>query len=195
VYFNYLEQAIERGCTLQVLMGDARLRMALPYKNHYKKLEPGDTPGGGPDNFYHMMVVDAFSSDAIPAHLLTKQAFELYFKKLVPEGVLCVHTSNRFVDLPKVVSAVAQDLGLFHRRGHDNNDDHDRGHFTSEWVMVARKPEYIFKKGGDADFEREYKNALALKNRADAFWDQVAIEPRYVWTDDYYNLLSVVRWR
>ena len=194
VYFNYLEQAIERGCSVQVLMGDARLRMALPYQNHYQKLDPGATPGGGPDNFYHMMVVDAFSSDAIPAHLLTKQAFELYFRKLTYEGVLCVHTSNRFVDLPKVVSAVADDLGLSHKRGHDINDDHDRGHFTSEWVMVAWKPEFILK-GNDAEFERQYKNALARKNRIDAFWEPVAIEPRYVWTDDYYNLLSVVRWR
>jgi hypothetical protein len=175
-------------------MGDARLRMALPYQNHYQKLDPGATPGGGPNNFYHMMVVDAFSSDAIPAHLLTKQAFELYFRKLVHEGVLCVHTSNRFVDLPKVVSAVADDLGLFHRRGHDNNEDHERGHFTSEWVMVARRPEYILKKGGDAEFDKEYRAALARKNRSDQFWDQVAIDSRYVWTDDYYNLLSVVRW-
>jgi len=185
-------------------MGDARLRMALPYKNHYLESKPGEIPGGGPDNFYHMMVVDAFSSDAIPAHLLTKQAFEVYFQKLVPEGVLCVHTSNRFVDLPKVVAALASDMtwtdekgkqhSYAHRRGHDINDDHDRGHFTSEWVMVARKVDYILK-GNDTEFLNQYKATLARKSRSDPYWDQVPIEPRYVWTDDYYNLLSVVRWR
>ena len=134
--FNYLERAIERGSTVQVLMGDARLRMALPYKNHY---EDGTDHGGGPNNFYHMMVVDAFSSDAIPAHLLTEEAFKMYFDRLTEEGILCVHTSNRFVDLPKVVSAVAAKLGYVHLRGHDVNDNHAEGHYTSEWVMVAHR--------------------------------------------------------
>ena len=84
-------------------MGDARLRMALPYKNHYSD---ETDHGGGPESFYHMMVVDAFSSDAIPAHLLTEEAFKMYFDRLSEQGILCVHTSNRFVDLPKVVAAM-----------------------------------------------------------------------------------------
>src|SRR5262249_14123983 len=103
-YFTYLQQAKDRGAEVQGLMGDARLRMAQPYKNFN---EFGDTikpdvllrdqsrdslVAGGPENFYHLMVVDAFSSDAIPVHLITKQAIEMYFAKLVPEGVLCVHT-------------------------------------------------------------------------------------------------------
>ncbi|MSQ94560.1 MAG: hypothetical protein EXR98_08380 [Gemmataceae bacterium] len=191
-FFNYLEQAIERGCAVQVFMGDARLRMALPYKNHY--LDETDRCGG-PDNFYHMMVVDAFSSDAIPAHLLTKQAFQMYFTKLTEEGILCVHTSNRFVDLPKVVSAVADNLGYVHLRGHDINDNRSDGHYTSEWVMVAKKQEYLKRLSGDTDFLRAYKQAIGRKGRNDTYWESVDINPRYVWTDDYYNLLSVVRWR
>ena len=67
--------------------------------------------GGGPEDFYHMMVVDAFSSDAIPVHLITKEAIAMYFKHLRKDGILCVHTSNRYVDLPLVVAAVAKDLG------------------------------------------------------------------------------------
>lgn len=191
-YFNYLEQAIERGCSVQVFMGDARLRMALLYKNHYT--DDSDR-GGGPDNFYHMMVVDAFSSDAIPAHLLTKQAFKMYFTKLTEEGILCVHTSNRFVDLPKVVSALAANLEYAHLRGHDINDNRSDGHYTSEWVMVARKQEYLKKLSGDSDFLKAYKQAIGRKGRSEAYWEPVDSEPRYVWTDDYYNLLSVVRWR
>jgi hypothetical protein len=188
-------------------MGDARLRMALPYKNHYvkitdkgevNKLDPNETVGGGPDNFYHMMVVDAFSSDAIPAHLLTKQAFQLYFSKLTEEGILCVHTSNRFVELPKVVSAVASDLGYAHLRGHDSNSDddlHQRGHFTSEWVMVARKAAYLKKLSDDTDFLRQYDAAIAKKSNVsrEKYWAPVEPDSRYVWTDDYYNLLSVTR--
>jgi hypothetical protein len=199
VYFNYLEQAIDRGCTVQVLMGDARLRMALPYKNHYKKVEPGEMLGGGPDNFYHMMVVDAFSSDAIPAHLLTKQAFEMYFRKLTEEGILCVHTSNRFVDLPKVVAAVSSELGYSHLRGHDSIDSreaHDAGHFTSEWVMVARKAAYLEKLRDDKAFLNRYIAEMRRNNpdrTPEPYWGSTDIHRRYLWTDDYYNLLSVVR--
>jgi hypothetical protein len=213
IYFNYLKQAIERGSSVQVLMGDARLRMALPYQNHYvdeKTLEPRtEDHGGGPNNFYHMMVVDAFSSDAIPAHLLTKQAFQMYFTKLVPEGVLCVHTSNRFVDLPKVVAAVTSELrwkdedgkerSYVHSVGHDANADAEeergKGHFTSEWVMVARKSDYILKEGGDTEFLKEYKTKMEakLKRAPPDYWHREPVNSRYVWTDDYYNLLSVVR--
>ena len=168
VWFNYLEQAIDRGCTVQVLMGDARLRMAMPYKNHYEtylKNEPDN--GGGPEGFYHMMVVDAFSSDAIPAHLLTTESFEMYFKRLSEKGILCVHTSNRIVALPKVVAAVSQKLGYSFLRGHDVDDDRNQGHYTSEWVMVARKPEYLEHLTGDVRVPRErYENNLAAESQA-----------------------------
>ncbi len=223
-YFSYLENALERGSSVQVLMGDARLRMALPYKNHYT-----DTTehGGGPRNFYQMMVVDAFSSDAIPAHLLTKQAFQMYFDKLTEDGILCVHTSNRFVDLPKVVSAlsaagievdevvdgkvVKKIQKLAHRRGHDSNDLRENGHYTSEWVMVARKDEYLqtgtvlankeFKCvpfDSDTTFLKRYEEAMTKKTDGRAvepYWTTIRSEDRYVWTDDYYNILSVVRFR
>ena len=101
-------------------MGDARLRMDLPYKNFHARDDQGvPLTGGGPENFYHMMVVDAFSSDAIPVHLITKEAIEMYFKHLTKDGILCVHTSNRYVNLPIVVAAVANDLGYAYQRGHD----------------------------------------------------------------------------
>ena len=79
---------------------------------------------GAPDGFYQIIVVDAFSSNAIPAHLLTKEAMQLYFRKLAPEGIVCIHTSNRFVNLPKVVAAVADELGFAHvTRGSDLPDE------------------------------------------------------------------------
>jgi hypothetical protein len=197
--FNYLEQAIERGSTVQVLMGDARLRMALPYRNHYEtflKNEPDD--GGGPRNFYYMMVVDAFSSDAIPAHLLTMESFKMYFEHLTEEGILCVHTSNRFVDLPKVVAAVSGKLGYAHLRGHDADKDVPEGHYNSEWVMVARDVKYLERLSGDTAFLRRYdENTKGKRERREDenYWQSVKINFRYAWTDDYYNLLSVVNFR
>jgi hypothetical protein len=142
VWFNYLDEALKRGGNVNVLMGDARLRMAQPWDwkkskdpTHQSfdadqlwkdlgldKLTPKDSAyqdkfneyfekvhekRGGPDNYYHLIVVDAFSSDAIPVHLITKEAITMYMSKLAPGGVLCIHTSNRHVELVPVVAKVS----------------------------------------------------------------------------------------
>jgi hypothetical protein len=200
-YFNYLEQAVERGSSVQVLMGDARLRMAMPYRNHYRTfLDNGPDDGGGPQGFYHMMVVDAFSSDAIPAHLLTEEAFTMYFEHLAEKGILCVHTSNRFVELPKVVAAVSAKLRLHQLRGHDvgpvGKERDDTGHYSSEWVMVARKAEYLAHLKADEPFLTQYLEKTEKRRDAkEKYWDAYPTNMRYLWTDDYYNLMSVVRFR
>jgi hypothetical protein len=182
--FTYLRDALARGAHLQVLMGDARLRMNLPYKNHYEDPELG----GGPENFYHMMVVDAFSSDAIPAHLITMQGIEMYFKHLTEDGVLCVHTSNRFVDLPLVVGDVAAALGFSAKTANDpGGGDAKREHFQSEWVMVTRKAVRLDEPPGFRDMLR----ARQLPNRA--LWSVTDSHGgRYLWTDDFYNILGVL---
>jgi hypothetical protein len=186
-FFTYLRDSLARGVHIQVLMGDARLRMNMPYRNHYEDPERG----GGPENFYHMMVVDAFSSDAIPAHLITKQGIEMYFKHLSKEGILCVHTSNRFVDLVKVVSDVTNSLGYSCLRGHDEADDREKGHYTSEWVMVARDSKYL----KHLTEPRGYRERLRANNRQNAgrYWETPEVYGRYVWTDDFYNILQVLR--
>ncbi len=226
-YFTYLWDAVERGSHVQVLMGDARLRMAMPYKNYYTSAE-GFERGGGPDNFYHLMVVDAFSSDAIPAHLITKEAIEMYFEKLSWEGVLCVHTSNRFVDLPKVVASVSSKIvtkikgspedelvkqgtqqldsegflmkggkyvtqSLVTTRGHDiaPYKNHE-GHYTSEWIMVARHSKYMTHLTEPPGY-REAFNAERKNQRFEPYWTKAEVADRFVWTDDYYNLASVLR--
>jgi hypothetical protein len=228
-YFTYLDGAIQRGCEVQVLMGDARLRMALPYGNfaEYMRDEKAylaahnNEPPGGPQRFYHMMVVDAFSSDAIPAHLITKEAIRMYFDHLAEKGILCVHTSNRHVSQPKVVAAVTEALnkeltkeekeaGYSYAciRGHDSAPDSDLnrddpaavrqslGHFTSEWVMVARKKEYL--RRIEEMVPRDYMEKLrawANKNRAkvEPYWSSLNPQSRYLWTDDYYSLWQVLR--
>jgi hypothetical protein len=247
-YFTGLADARARGAELWVLMGDARLRMAMDYEMDNKNIPDLDTQwnnaysvrvvdsikGGGPENFYHMMVVDAFSSDAIPVHLITKEAIRMYFTRLSEKGVLCVHTSNRFVDLVRVVADVADDLGLVAYRGHDqapqkdpgNPKVKDRGHFTSEWVMVARKgayfdspppmPYYEWDESSQSlkqkeltlswhleeptgytqalkdEYKEKYGNA---PTRTEPYWSATSASAnhRYLWTDDYSNLMGVLR--
>jgi hypothetical protein len=236
-WFNYLDGAIRRGSQVQVLMGDARLRMALPYNNYYQS-ENDDVPGGGPLNFYHMMVVDAFSSDAIPAHLITKEAIKMYFDRLTEEGILCVHTSNRYVSLPKVVAAVALELnneltrrGNELRKKHPEMDDkqlaemykHERvfgyeytckrahdvapfteadgktpkiGHFTSEWVMVARKPDYLVRLKEPEGYRQALEAMAGKRNvQREEYWRTMTGQRRFLWTDNYYTLWTVLRKR
>jgi hypothetical protein len=212
-YFNSLKEAIHRGCEVQVLMGDARLRMDLPYQNFHaldakgEPLEFSPVPPGGPRNFYHMMVVDAFSSDAIPVHLITKQALQMYFEHLTEEGILCVHTSNRYVDLPLVVAAVANDLGYAYLRGHDTAPLRELykkktlkapikelGRFTSEWVMVAKKPEYLSKLVDPPQYTEEMRAAdMDPDNPRNSYWSSPTPNRKYLWTDDHSNLWNVIR--
>jgi hypothetical protein len=212
-YFNSLKDAILRGSEVQVLMGDARLRMDLPYQNFHAKdakgepLEFSPVPPGGPRNFYHMMVVDAFSSDAIPVHLITKQAIQMYFEHLTEEGILCVHTSNRYVDLPLVVAAVANDLGYAYLRGHDSTPLRDSskkrgvkaptkelGRFTSEWVMVAKKAEYLSRLVDPPGYAEELRGAeMDPDDRRNFYWSSPTSFRKYLWTDDHSNLWNVIR--
>jgi hypothetical protein len=207
-FFTYIHDARERGGIVWILMGDARLKMAEPYLTLDEAREKmraelavfyADTPEGarlrkqaramtgGPEGYYHMMVVDAFSSDAIPIHLLTKEAMAMYFKHLTKEGILCVHTSNRHIDLVPVVADVAASLGYVARRGHDadvpRNDP--TGHSTSEWVMVAREAKYLEKLTEPPEFD-------PAKNGG-PYWEWRVGTDRHVWTDDFSNVMSVYR--
>jgi hypothetical protein len=196
-YFTYLKDAIKRGCDVQVFMGDARLRMALPYRNFHDDPH-AKVPPGGPEGFYHLIVVDAFSSDAIPVHLLTKESFKMYFDHMVEDGVLCVHTSNRFVRLPLVVAAVADSMGYSWRRGHTYGADQlgdaraakdvaNLGRYSSEWVMVAKKSKYL------AHLDSITSVLVPpSKNRGERMWSTPTANPRYLWTDDHSNLMNVL---
>jgi hypothetical protein len=203
--------AMDRGVELHILMGDARLRMAQPWMpipddsvtKNWKaddwKLWSADRweKTGGPDHFYTALIVDAFSSDAIPIHLITKEAFQLYFSKLSEKGILCMHTSNRYVDLVRVCGDLATDLGYAWKRGHTEQDENDPGHFSSEWVMIARKPEYLepdsprpdpFNPGGV--IQPHWAGCVNPQDWGNnTYWRSGS----YVWTDDHHNMLSVFR--
>ena len=94
-YFTFLRDVFAGSPRLSVVLGDARIRL-----------------GDADDGTYDMLVVDAFSSDAIPAHLLTREAIALYRRKLTPGGLLVVHISNRYLNLAPVLANLATDAGL-----------------------------------------------------------------------------------
>ncbi len=145
----------------QVLLGDARLTLEAQ-----------------PSQQYDLMAIDAFTSDAIPVHLLTREAFALYFRHLKPNGILAVHVSNRYLDLVPVVSRNARDLG---KTAVDIDDeDEEADYFSdSDWVLVS---------GDGAIFhDAAFKSSSVQPARFRA-----NLRP---WTDDYSNLFQILKIR
>lgn len=185
--FTFLQNAIRRGVNLEVLMGDARQTLEREEKNidnsfvfaaDFKKYSDKTAYHAAPynhdkqmnsnnrnrDGFYKVIVVDAFSSDAIPVHLVTKQAIQLYLSKLSDDGVLCVHTSNRHMDLVRPVARIALELKVNCVVGKDLGDKgRYMGHFTSEYVMLYRGDG--FKTHLDK-LEKRKKEFIANRNEA-----------------------------
>ena len=144
-----------------VVIGDARLSLAR-----------------APEAQYGILVLDAFSSDAIPVHLITRQAVELYLSRVIPGGAVAFHISNRHLDLQPVLAKIAQELGLVARIRRDRVSDQesDRGKTSSDWVVMARNA---------ADL-----GALATDEK----WTATEVKPRVrAWTDDFSNILSVLK--
>ena len=126
-----------------------------------------------PQNF-DVLVVDAFSGDSVPVHLLTREAFAVYFKHLKPKGVLAVHITNAFLDLKPVVQT-ATDHFSKQARVVDHIGDFSKLSFTSRWVLVTADGEF---------FDNPLlKSAKPLDVRTE-------FSP---WRDDYSSLLSVYR--
>jgi len=145
-----------------VVLGDARLTLA----------ETSDQ--------YDLIVLDAFSSDAIPIHLMTREAMATYVSRLAPHGIVLMHVSNRHMELSSVVAGIAHANGLVslmnNRAARDDEDD-TKYLFTSTVVISARD---------EADFDTL---------REDSDWN--AIEPpagQRIWTDDYSNVVGAI-WR
>ncbi len=146
---------------INVVLGDARLSLARAR-----------------DRQFEVLVVDAFNSDAIPVHLLTREAMALYLEKLTDDGVLAVHITNRYLDLRPVLGDLATDAGLHAlvRRDLDVPEaERQAGRSASVWVVAARRP---------ADLGRL---------REDPRWEDLPASARAsVWTDDFSNIVSVL---
>ncbi len=138
-----------------------------------------------PDGGFDMIILDAFNSDAIPVHLMTREALQLYLAKLRPGGLLVFHVSNRYLTLAPVLGDIAGGLKLTARRWSDDSDSDDTDSDdesaakepkdASEWVIVAR-------------------NGSDLKAiDADDRWEFLPADPaRRIWTDEYSNVLGTL---
>ena len=145
-----------------ILMGDARLTLERQLASE------------GPQN-YDILAVDAFSSDAIPVHLLTREAIQLYFRHLKPEGVLALHISNRYLDLKPVCEGGAASVG---RQAWVVDDEGDEASYlsSSTWVLVT------------SDLAM-YHGKFFTDATISQFHAKKGFRP---WTDDYSNLFQIL---
>jgi hypothetical protein len=125
-YFTYLDKSPAKP---EVILGDARIKME-------EELKEGS-------NNYDVIVLDAFSGDAIPSHLLTKESFALYDKHLAPGGVIVIHISNRYIDLEPVVKAIADKFDYKTVNVHAPGDGSAVADTASDWVLVTKNEEYL----------------------------------------------------
>ena len=147
----------ESQAEIQVLPGDARLSLDRE-----------------PERQFDTLLVDAFSGDAIPIHLLTREAFELYLRHLRPHGVLAIHVSNKYLDLEPVVRAAATSLTLS-TATIVNTADEPNEIYTATWVLLTRDP-------------------LDLPAQSPVIvWSKVPRKNLRPWTDDYSNLLEILK--
>src|SRR6266508_441316 len=157
--FTFLSEC---GSNVQITLGDARLTLAE-----------------APDGAYDLIIVDAFSSDAIPIHLLTREAMAIYREKLAPHGMVVMHVSNRHLELVSVVAGAFATNGLIARVNDavDLDETANPYKFSGTVVAVVR---------GEEEF-----GALAQEKD----WELKEPDPnQWVWTDDYSNIIgSVIR--
>jgi hypothetical protein len=154
-YFSYI-----RNCApdLKPVIGDARLTFARE-----------------PDGVYDLIIVDAYSSDAIPIHLATEEAMAIYKDKLAPQGVVVMHVSNRHLELASVIVGIA-----------DAND-------LKSWVYSEdsnRDNEYIF--ATSVVVSAREKADVGRLASSDVWAETEADEKQRVWTDDYSNVLGAL---
>jgi hypothetical protein len=160
-FFTFLRDCPPR---LRIVLGDARLTLA-----HVE------------DSGFDLLVLDAFTSGAIPVHLMTREAIGDYFRILDKNGVLAIHISNDHLDLQPLVAAIAEDLGLVARVRYDVYSGGGTDlitHSASVWAVVARNESAFGSLSTDASWR------LASNTGG--------VRP---WTDDFSNILSVIRWR
>ena len=156
-FFTYLPRC---GMRCDVVVGDGRLSLQR-----------------SPDREFDLLILDAFNSDSIPAHLISREALAIYQTKLKPDGAILIHVSNRYLKIQELVSALVTDAKLPSLVRSDD-DDSEIGKARSIFIVAALKAESI----------------APLKEKWD--WIEVFRPDGFVpWTDDYSNLLGILRWR
>lgn len=156
-YFDFVPRARERGADVDIVLGDARLSMERQ-----------------PPQQFDIIAVDAFSSDAIPMHLLTLEAVELYARHLKPDGVIAIHISNRYLDLRPVCARAAEHLG---RAAFVVDESSDLMAHATTWVLITSNLDLL----QQGSFEGARLDAV------------IAPQNFKAWTDGYSNLLAVLK--
>jgi len=159
-YFTFLRDC-RAAVAPRILVGDGRLRL-----------------GRAPSHRYDVILLDAFSSDSIPLHLLTREALALYLEKLAADGILVFHVSQRLLDVGPVLAALADDARLASRVRDDLSAGPvtlARGQDVSRWIVLARR---------ESDL-----GEMATDRR----WQALPRKAATLWTDDYSNVLGAVR--
>jgi SAM-dependent methyltransferase len=156
-WFSFLKDS---KATVDVVLGDARLQLER------------EAPQG-----FDVLAIDAFSSDSIPTHLITKEAMEVYLRHMKPDGVIAFHVTNRFLDLPPVVRRIADEMGLKSAIVSDEpSDRQDRFLSSSDWVLVSRS---------DAMLQKAAIKAVAKPVDSKPQWR--------LWTDDFNNMFQILK--
>jgi len=158
-YFSYLQNCASGPLT--VVEGDARLNLQ-----------------GAQDGQYGLIVLDAFSSDAIPVHLVTRQALDLYLSKLAAGGILAFHISNRSLDLKPILSDLAESRNLICIGFDDLKPGLFEGKDPSQWVVMARSESEITNLSINSQWQR-------LNGRKGS----------RVWSDDFSNIVRAIKWQ
>ena len=157
-YFSFLSDARARGAEVQIVPGDARLALEREAAQHFD-----------------VIVLDAFSGDSIPVHLLTREAFDVYLRHLKANGIICVHVSNRYLNLRPVVVRIA---AHYHLESVVVSATEENGAIAapSEWILVTRNKRFLK--------EQAIRDAGEL----------VVVDPAFpLWTDQYNNLFQILR--
>ena len=127
---------------------------------------------------FDVLALDAFSSDAIPVHLLTKEAVAIYGKHLAPDGVLAVHISNRYLDLEPVVENVAKEFGYQRLSISDGDGERDWWIYSSTWVLLSKNKELM----------------TLIASRTESAKSEASAKLVPLWTDDYVSLWPIMSW-
>ena len=159
--FTYLSRS---PATINVVMGDARLSM----ERELAARQP---------QAFDVLALDAFSSDAIPVHLLTKEAFATYLAHLKPNGVLAVHTSNRYLDLEPVVQGLAEEFGMKAVTIIDNPSSKKWWLFRTTWMLLTRNQALL--------------DRPEIKAAGGEYVPSVRSVP--LWTDDHTRMYEILR--
>jgi SAM-dependent methyltransferase len=158
-YFSFVHRC---GPDCNVVLGDGRFQLSHE-----------------PSSAFDLLLLDAFSSDSVPTHLVSREALQMYLEKLKPHGLLLFHVSNRYLDIEKLVGALVADAGLIaYSRFDDAADLRELGKASAHYVVAAR---------GAEDF-----SGLSHQGA----WHQVAVSTDFqAWSDDYSSLLGLIRLR